>query len=75
MLPLALARIGQKYTVVKLGGNQDIKAHLEDLGFTSESTVMIISSVSGNLIVNVKESRIGISNEMALKIIVKEMGE
>lgn len=70
MMPLALADIGEENMVKKVGGNPELKKHLEDLGFVAGSSVTIVSKLGGNVIVNVKESRIAISNEMAQKIMV-----
>lgn len=70
MFPLFLAKPEEENTVKKISGNQDIKRHLEDLGFSVGSPVTVISTNSGNCIVKVKESRIAISEEMAMKIFV-----
>lgn len=70
MMPLALAQAGEAYIVRKVGGLAETKKHLEDLGFTPGSNVKIISQLGGNRIVQVKESRIAISAEMAQKIMV-----
>lgn len=70
MMPLALAQIGEENIIRKIGGNQEVKAHLENLGFVVGGVVTIINTIGGNVIVNVKESRIAISKEMAQKIMV-----
>ena len=70
MLPLTLANIGEANTVKKISGNPEVKKHLENLGFVVGSNVTVITSLSGNVIVNVKESRVAISEEMARKIMV-----
>ena len=70
MMPLTLADVGEEKIIKKIGGKQEIKAHLENLGFVVGGGVKIISTVGGNVIVNVKESRIAISREMAQKIMV-----
>lgn len=70
MMPLTLADIGEENTVKKIGGKPEIKKHLENLGFVVGGSVTIINTLGGNLIVNVKESRIAISQEMAQKIMV-----
>ena len=54
----------------KIGGKQQVKAHLENLGFVVGGAVTVISTIGGNVIVNVKESRIAISKEMAQKILI-----
>ena len=70
MMPLMLANVGEENTILRVGGNPETKKHLEDLGFVPGGTITIISTIGGNLIVNVKESRVAISREMAGKIMV-----
>lgn len=70
MMPLILAGIGEENIIRKVGGNPEVRAHLENLGFVPGSSVTVISATYGNVIVNVKESRIAISKEMAQKIMV-----
>ena len=70
MMPLTLARIGEENIIKKVGGSAEVKKHLEDLGFIPGGTVTVISTLGGNIIVNIKESRIAINREMALKIMV-----
>ena len=70
MMPLALAGIGEENTVKKIGGSPEIKKHLEDLGFVVGGSVTVVNALGGNVIVNVKESRVAISEEMARRIMV-----
>ncbi len=70
MMPLCLAQIGQPQIVKRIGGSPEVKKHLEDLGFNVGGEVSIVSTLSGNLIVKVKESRIAVSDELARKIMV-----
>ena len=70
MMPLTLANIGEENIIRKIGGKPEIKKHLENLGFVAGGTVTVISSVAGNIIVNVKESRVAVSREMAQKIMI-----
>ena len=70
MMPLALAGIGEENTVKKNGGSPEVKKHLENLGFVVGGNVTVITSLGGNVIVNVKEARVAISEEMARKIMV-----
>ena len=70
MIPLTLADIGEENTIIKVGGNSDIKQHLNDLGFVAGGRVTVINTISGNVIVSVKDSRIAISKEMAQEIMV-----
>ncbi|MDO4565237.1 MAG: FeoA family protein [Clostridia bacterium] len=70
MMPLTLASIGEENIIRRVGGNPDIKKHLEDMGFVAGGIVTIVATMGGNLIVNVKESRVAISREMAQRIMV-----
>jgi ferrous iron transport protein A len=70
MMPLLLADVGEDNIIRKVGGNQEMKKHLEDLGFVVGGTVSIVSEIGGNLIVNVKDTRVAVSREMAGKIMV-----
>ena len=70
MMPLLLAQTGQENIIKKIGGNPETKKHLENLGFVVGGPVTIVNSRGGNLIVNVKESRVAISREMAGRIMV-----
>lgn len=69
-MPLTLAGIGEENTIKKVGGSPELKKHLENLGFVPGGSVTIINMLGGNVIVNVKESRIAISEEMARKIMI-----
>ena len=70
MMPLLLAGEGEENIIHKIGGSQETKKHLADLGFVVGGSVTIISEINGNLIVNVKNSRVASSREMAAKIMV-----
>ena len=70
MMPLVLANIGEVRIVRHIGGSPETKRHLEDLGFTVGGGVSIVSSLGGNVIVKVKESRVAVSDELARKIMV-----
>ena len=70
MMPLMLAGIGEQNTIKKIGGSPEIKKHLEDLGFVVGGSVTVVNALGGNVIVNVKESRVAISEEMARRIMV-----
>ena len=70
MIPLALAPMGEELLIHKVGGNPEMKKHLEDLGFTVGGAVTVVSSLNGNIIVKVKESRVAIDEDMARKIMV-----
>ena len=70
IMPLTLAVVGEENIIKKIGGKQEVKAHLENLGFVVGGAVTVINTIGGNVIVNVKESRIAISKEMAQKIMI-----
>ena len=70
MMPLSLADTGQENIVRKVGGNPEIKKHLENLGFVAGTDVSIVNRLGGNVIVSIKGSRVAISREMAMKIMI-----
>ncbi|MDR0590226.1 MAG: ferrous iron transport protein A [Spirochaetaceae bacterium] len=69
-MPLVLARPGEKNSIKRIGGRDETKKRLETLGFVVGSAVTVVSRLNGNIIVNIKDSRIAISQEMATKIMV-----
>ena len=69
-MPLTMANAGESNIIKKVGGNPGTRKFLESLGFVAGGTVTVISENSGNVIVNVKESMVAVSKEMANKIIV-----
>ena len=70
MMPLTLANIGEETIIRKIGGKPEVKKHLENLGFVAGGNVTVITTMGGSVIVNVKEARVAISEEMAQKIMV-----
>ena len=70
MMPLLLSTPGEENIIRKVGGNPETKKHLEDMGFVVGGSATVISTIGGNLIVKVKESRVAISREMAGKIMI-----
>ena len=70
MLPLTMASQGEPMTIKKIGGKQETKKFLETLGFVVGWTVTVVSEINGNMIVNVKDSRVAIGKDMANKIMV-----
>lgn len=69
-MPLAMADLGKENTIVKIGGKEETRKFLENLGFVTGAIVTVVASMGGNVIVNIKESRVAISREMAMKIMV-----
>lgn len=70
MIPLSVLGAGNEGIIKRIAGKPEVRKHLENLGFIAGDTVCVISEQNGNIIVKVKESRIAISKEMAMKIYV-----
>ncbi len=70
MMPLSMAKSGEVNVIQKVGGKEETRLFLEKLGFVVGSPVTVISEIAGNLIVNIKDSRVAIGKEMANKIMV-----
>lgn len=69
-MPLSLVKEGEPTTINKVGGKEETRKFLENLGFVTGSMVTVISQVSGSIIVNVKDARVAIGRDMANKILV-----
>ena len=69
-MPLTISPIGTPQYVKQISGREDVKRFLSSLGFVPGSQVTVISELSGNIIVNVKDTRIAIDKSMANRIIV-----
>lgn len=70
MMPLTMVKTGEENIIRKIGGKEETKRFLENLGFVAGGTVTVVSEVGGNLIVNVKDSRVAIGKDMANRIMV-----
>ena len=70
MMPLTMANVGETNVLKKIGGKEETRRFLENLGFVVGGVVTVISEVGGNIIVNVKDSRVAIGKDMANKILV-----
>lgn len=70
MMPLTMVNLGEENVIKKVGGKEETKRFLENLGFVAGSCVTVVSEIGGNMIVNVKDSRIAIGKDMANKILV-----
>ena len=70
MMPLSLPQVGEENIIKRIGGSPEVKRHLENLGFVVGGEVTVVNTLGGNVIVNVKEARVAISKEMAVKIMV-----
>ena len=69
-MPLTMANVGETNVIKKIGGKEETRRFLENLGFVVGGVVTVISEVGGNIIVNVKDSRVAIGKDMANKILV-----
>lgn len=70
MMPLTFANPNEENIIRKIGGSNEVKQHLEDLGFVVGARIRVITQLNGNLIVNVKESRVALNRDMAAKIMI-----
>ena len=71
MMPLNLALPGEENIIRKIGGSQEVKKHLEDLGFVPGAEISVVSSHEGDMIISLKEARLAVTREMAGKIMVQ----
>lgn len=69
-MPLTMASIGEANTIRKVGGNEETKCFLENLGFVAGAEITVVSAIGGNVIVNIKDSRVAINQDMARHIMV-----
>ncbi len=67
-MPLSLLRAGERSLITRVGGNPETRQFLENLGFVVGTPVTVVSEISGNIICVIKDCRIAISKEMAMKI-------
>lgn len=70
MMPLSFAQKGEVNRVVRIGGKDEVRRHLNNLGFVEGSEVVVVSELGGNLIVSVKDARVAIGKDMATRIVV-----
>ena len=69
-MPLTMAPMGEVNKIVKVGGNEETRRFLESIGFVAGTEITVVSSIGGNLIVNVKDSRIAVNEDMARHIVI-----
>lgn len=70
MMPLSMVNAGEANTIKRVGGKEETRRFLENLGFVTGGSVTVVSEIRGNMIVNVKGARVAIGKEMANKIMV-----
>ena len=69
-MPLSMMREGESNIIKRISGKEETKRFLENLGFVTGGEVTVISAIGGNIIVNIKDSRVAIGKDMANKILV-----
>ena len=70
MMPLTMAKTGETVTIRKITGKDEVRQHLAELGFVVDSDVTVVSELAGNLILQVKDSRIALDKTMANRIMI-----
>ena len=70
MMPLSMAGRGEQLTIRKITGKDEVRQHLAELGFVVDSDVTVVSEIAGNLILQVKDSRIALDRTMANRIMI-----
>lgn len=70
MMPFVFADVGESYIIKKVSGSPELKKHMKNLGFVPGAEITAVTQTGGNWIVNIKESRVAVSEEMAKKIFV-----
>lgn len=70
MMPLTMAKTGDTVTIRKITGRDEVRQHLAELGFVVDSDVTVVSEIAGNLILQVKDSRIALDRTMANRIMI-----
>lgn len=69
-MPLAMVSSGEIKKIQQIHGKDEVKRFLESLGFVVGSDITVVAEMGGNLIVNIKDTRVAISRSMANKIMV-----
>ena len=70
MMPLTMAKAGETVTIKKITGKDEVRQHLAELGFVVDGVVTVVSEIAGNLILQVKDSRIALDKTMASRIMI-----
>lgn len=70
MMPLTMLNIGETGEIKRIGGNEETRRFLNNLGFVVGAEVSVVSAIGGNVIVNIKNSRVAINEDMAKRIMV-----
>ena len=70
MMPLGMASVGDTNIIKRITGQDEVKQHLSELGFVVGAEVTVVNELGGNLILNVKESRVALDKTMEMRIMV-----
>lgn len=70
MMPLTMAKAGEDAAILKITGKDEVRQHLAELGFVAGAAVAVVSEMGGNLIVQVKDSRVALDKSMADRILI-----
>ena len=70
MMPLSMAKTGETVTIRKITGKDEVRQHLAELGFVVDSNITVVSEIGGNLILQVKDSRVALDRQMANRIMI-----
>lgn len=70
MMPLTMAKPGERAVILKITGKDEVRQHLAELGFVVDSEIMVVNQIAGNLIVQVKDSRVALDRSMANRIMI-----
>lgn len=69
-MPLTMAKAGERVVIRKITGKDEVRQHLAELGFVVDAAITVVSEMAGNLILQVKDSRVALSKAMAMRIII-----
>ncbi len=70
MMPITMARIGETLVIKKITGRDEVRQHLAEMGFVVDTSISVVNAAGGNLILQVKESRVALNETMANRILV-----
>lgn len=69
-MPLSMAKLGETVVIRKITGKDEVRQHLSELGFVVDTAVTVVSELAGNLILQVKDSRVALDKTMAMRIMI-----
>lgn len=69
-MPLTMANIGEVNEIKRIGGNEETRRFLANLGFVAGAEITVVFAIGGNVIVNIKDSRVAVNSDMARHIMI-----